>query len=101
MIGSSDHVIAILLRLPWAGGDLVVSGELEGRHSALLGFVARIAGFRADSPNRAGCKPRGHGKTLWITHATIGPASSAYLGPARARWAGGAPPKESRPFDNY
>lgn len=40
------------------------SQELERRRWVLLGFVARIAGFRPDSPSRAGCKPRGHRKTL-------------------------------------
>lgn len=55
---------------------------------ALLGLVARIAGLRADSPNRAGYKPGSHGKTFWVTHAATGPASSACWGPARAHWGG-------------
>lgn len=52
-------------------GDVVASRELEERCSALLGFVAKTAGFGADSLNSAGCKPRRHGKTLGVTHAAL------------------------------
>lgn len=73
-----------------------MSGEPEERRSALLGFAARTAGFGADSLNRAGCRPRSHGsqghtRCPWR-------ASSACWGPARARWARGVKPRESRLF---
>ena len=73
-MGSMAHVTAISV----AGGDAVVSGEAEERHSALLGFVARTVGFGADSLNGAGCKPRSHGKILRVTRAAFGvPAQPA------------------------
>lgn len=77
------------------------SQELERRRWVLLGFVARIAGFRPDSPSRAGCKPRGHRKTLGsYTRPLAMPAQPAGDQPGLAGQ-GELWPRESRPLCNY